>query len=361
MNKYNSSKFLLLGITFITLLFSACKKEEPEDPNNGLKERTIPEWWLSPGDAVLMNDGKIFLLSTHNSYTETNKMRAAIYDPVADTWERITNPFPYRVGNPYLHCLQNGKILIMSGMSYGSGVSDYNLSYVTIFDPSNKTFTKVNDIPYPLNSGQVLEANDGKLYTSCGVYDPGSDTWSFEYYQKGVHVTRAWTPDGYMMSQKRVVSPNRIITELYDINTKEILMSVEALTPQLTSHKMVLSPEGNMWIGGPNSADYSNPKKIWQWNDADSTWQETSMSPLDKDVYLLKGENNKIYCYWNRVDYPEFQMAEYQATTQEWKRIKALEQSAWNLQMIVTPDNHLFWIGNNKNKERLQMFYIPIE
>jgi hypothetical protein len=134
--------------------------------------------------SVKLSDGRFAVFGGH-AYNFINSNTAEIYSPGTNTFTVLTmKDFRDFTG---IATLQNGKILIVGGMSSDLGVGQ--LSSTEIFDPASSTFTAGPAMNYVRTMAQAATLKNGKVlvvgcwYSSTSasvaeVYDPALNTFT---------------------------------------------------------------------------------------------------------------------------------------------------------------------------------------
>jgi N-acetylneuraminic acid mutarotase len=177
---------------------------EPES-DSWTKKKPMPRAAHHTSQAEL--DGKIYMFGgfagghdDHLGWMPSDY--AAVYDPATDSWSDLP-PMPTARGGLAAVAL-NGKIYVVGGGGMPPGKKPeplgfasphYVLSIVEVYDPANKSWKRVADMPTPRNHISAVAAIGGKIHVIGGrigsvfmssadntdiveSYDPATDSWS---------------------------------------------------------------------------------------------------------------------------------------------------------------------------------------
>jgi hypothetical protein len=134
--------------------------------------------------ATLLTDGRVLVVGGGNysgtTFVATNT--AEIFSPSTGSFTRVTNNLPAARAGHNAVLLQNGKVLIVGGISESA-------SSALLFDPGTQTFSSTGSLSTfrssftltLLSSGKVLASGGVSLtntmVTTAEIYNPSTGTW----------------------------------------------------------------------------------------------------------------------------------------------------------------------------------------
>ncbi|MBO9667486.1 MAG: hypothetical protein J7501_11825 [Bdellovibrio sp.] len=134
--------------------------------------------------ATVLNNGKILVVGGMSLNSNLATLTSAeIFDPVTSKWSDAA-PMTNRRGRHTATLLPSGKVLIVGGSSLNTYVGD-----AVLYDPDDNTWSSAGSLAIARDSHSATLLNDGRVLIAGGstaagytnsmeVYDPSNNTWA---------------------------------------------------------------------------------------------------------------------------------------------------------------------------------------
>ena len=287
---------------------------------------------INPVHSILMHNGKILIVAGSGNcppsqsgcpsgapYSQANGSGAAVYDPVAGTFTQLSVSWDMFCNS--MVALADGRVLINGGtLAYDPFKGSLKNS---IFDPSNNTFTDVQNMAHGRWYPTATLLGDGRVMTFSGDNDSnGATNQAVEFYTVGSGWSQeyhaSWTPPLY---PRDFLLPNG---------------KVVSVGPQSGTH--VFDPSNQTWTLNVAFTNYGTTR----------TYGSAVLLPLtpannyDARIMILGG-NSPATATTEFIDMG--------ASSPKWINGPAMSQARIEMNAVLLPNGRVLALGGSVNDE----------